>query len=451
MKELWRSAPEYVPAALDQLARAGKTARFVKTFSNSEAQVLLVSVARRFRLGDLVRVLDEIPFNRQANLPLPQSYEPQTVVPSKFGTTQVAPWKDWVRRSEAGGLGPEQQMFLGVALMLQRAPARVRTTSFTHEVETWLREVVAAQPMPSDRSEAYESTDKNYSQTQPTPQVRTAHVTETSSVSVNSAAISPKEITGDFTQIAFDAICSNPADAKATAARSHDPELVDSSHEEPSLSRESSVSSQRQPSVSPVHQSSTTSVDGYEWTTGESCPISTEPPNVTFDQFPLIEFQTETEFGGLFYLINLGIYLGYYGDFTTPLDPGIDLNIWDFVALLGRELAGKQVDEDPVWTLLQRLADRDEGEDPGSPKVKAWLHEQMPFIRTRLQSALGLIQTEDPGPIVCEQHARVTVTATHIGVFFVLADLPIEIRVAGLDRDPGWVPAAGRFINFYFE
>jgi len=36
-------------------------------------------------------------------------------------------------------------------------------------------------------------------------------------------------------------------------------------------------------------------------------------------------------------------------------------------------------------------------------------------------------------------------------LFFALAGLPIELRIAGLDRDPSWVPAAGRFINFHFE
>jgi hypothetical protein len=45
----------------------------------------------------------------------------------------------------------------------------------------------------------------------------------------------------------------------------------------------------------------------------------------------------------------------------------------------------------------------------------------------------------------------VTVTATHLDVFFSLADLPIAIRLSGLDRDPGWTPAAARFIAFHFE
>jgi hypothetical protein len=31
-----------------------------------------------------------------------------------------------------------------------------------------------------------------------------------------------------------------------------------------------------------------------------------------------------------------------------------------------------------------------------------------------------------------------------------LATLPIELRIAGLDRDPGWIPSAGRSISFHF-
>src|SRR3712207_7928989 len=50
-----------------------------------------------------------------------------------------------------------------------------------------------------------------------------------------------------------------------------------------------------------------------------------------------------------------------------------------------------------------------------------------------------------------EQGARVVVTASHVDVHFRLSGLPIEIRLSGLDRDPGWVPAAGRFVAFHYE
>src|SRR5205807_8456567 len=37
--------------------------------------------------------------------------------------------------------------------------------------------------------------------------------------------------------------------------------------------------------------------------------------------------EIETQLGGLFYLINLALYLNLYGDFTMPEAPGIELNI----------------------------------------------------------------------------------------------------------------------------
>jgi len=39
----------------------------------------------------------------------------------------------------------------------------------------------------------------------------------------------------------------------------------------------------------------------------------------------------------------------------------------------------------------------------------------------------------------------------HLDLFFELSEHPLEIRLAGLDRDPGWVPAAGRFVRFHYQ
>jgi hypothetical protein len=45
----------------------------------------------------------------------------------------------------------------------------------------------------------------------------------------------------------------------------------------------------------------------------------------------------------------------------------------------------------------------------------------------------------------------VFITPTHVDVALRLADLPLQVRFAGLDRTPGWIPAAGRFVAFHFE
>ena len=66
----------------------------------------------------------------------------------------------------------------------------------------------------------------------------------------------------------------------------------------------------------------------------------------------------ETEFGGVFYLTNLALFLELYGDFTTPLAHGIELPLWDFVALVGHGLCGESIRRDAVWALLAKLADR---------------------------------------------------------------------------------------------
>ena len=75
----------------------------------------------------------------------------------------------------------------------------------------------------------------------------------------------------------------------------------------------------------------------------------------------------------------------------------------------------------------------------------------MPYVRARLQRALGIADADELAHLVCAHQARVCVTATHLDIFLALETLPIAIRFAGLDRDPGWVPAAGRYIAFHFE
>jgi hypothetical protein len=247
------------------------------------------------------------------------------------------------------------------------------------------------------------------------------------------------------------------------------------------------------------------------------------------------EVVIDTDLGGLFYLINLGSYLGLYGDFTTPQEPGIELNIWDFITLLGARLGGEQTSDDPVWPLLATLANRREGETPGTGfdppdewrilpawleafadeslwrwytqegrlkvvhgagfpvldvamtgeevevqvkretqeylstvpftlkrgpdaagrehdgPLELWLSRLVPYVHARLMRALGHSIGERLSVVLFRHQARARVTETHLDVHLTLAELPIEIRIAGLDRDPGWVPAAGRYIRFHYE
>jgi hypothetical protein len=166
----------------------------------------------------------------------------------------------------------------------------------------------------------------------------------------------------------------------------------------------------------------------------------------------LLDRSIETAFGGVFYLLNAAIAMGLYGDFTTPADRGLPLSPWHCLLLLARRLvADDALERDPVAALLTRLAAGESGE--GDPLTQGWHNEWAdwfaPFVARRLAAALG-VEPGRAGNLVVRRRARVRLLQAHVDVVFALDDVSIEIRCAGLDRDPGFVPAAGRTITFIY-
>jgi hypothetical protein len=263
-----------------------------------------------------------------------------------------------------------------------------------------------------------------------------------------------------------------------------------------------------------------------------------------------------TAHAGVFYLLNVALFLGLYGDFTRPRERGLALGPWDFVALIARRLlardvdgdshpvvgdshpvvgdshlvdgASHTVDGDPIWGLLSELAahegrpgtgfraprswrvpqdwlepfDRSRGPwrwmvcdgrlravhpagfvaidlpvrgEPllqlcgelvryGNPRrvetaragtmtsrgLAGWTDWVADYVRARLRLALGTRSAAAAVRTVLERPGTVRVTPTRVDVEFSLDDLPVAIRLAGLDRSPGWIPAAGRHLAFHF-
>ncbi|MEO6092096.1 MAG: hypothetical protein ABIT04_09835 [Novosphingobium sp.] len=67
------------------------------------------------------------------------------------------------------------------------------------------------------------------------------------------------------------------------------------------------------------------------------------------------------------------------------------------------------------------------------------------FLRARLALAGEALGFES-----LHISARLVADETRIDLHFELARLPIAVRLAGLDRDPGWLPAEGRAVQFHF-
>jgi hypothetical protein len=547
--DAWLEAPQYVPAALELLAVKGRLKLFGRAFSADRARVLLREVMRTFALQELQSALDA-GFEQikrsltDSRIPGPDIQEASLA--AKARAMPSPPWQHLVPESLEQAQGLEQQCLIGVALTIKRAHATARSSLFARATLSWLR-----------ASGAVEIDGPRISN-QPHPDAG-ALLKEESRVDAQQefrrlkSSIAPIELDGqeapDNSSVPEETQPGRNAVRLAGAKQSSNP--AEESESQPGRPETSSLefdtiaeSKDKAPSSwLPSASSSQTLLPDTgapsSLTSNSSAPAENEtggPPlaeesfvETATNVLGLDEVRIGTQFGGIFYLINLGIFLDLYSDFTAPAGRSLTLSIFDFIALLGERLLQKQIKDDPVWELLAQLAGRTKLDAPGkgfeppdewrlpahwleafpdesqlewmtkgerlrvkhpagfllldiplsdspakqlkremvvynatkwqlnqqsfrfSPSdggLAQWLDWIVPYVRARLRRALG---SGDPALLVCAQRASILSTEVHLEIFFALSEHPLEIRLAGLDRDPGWVPAAGRFVRFHYQ
>lgn len=161
---------------------------------------------------------------------------------------------------------------------------------------------------------------------------------------------------------------------------------------------------------------------------------------------------------------------GLYPDFTRPRDAGFPLPIWHLLSALGAQWLGPAaLGSDPLWrALLARSAARPRCKPVqladwwslagGAPQraagMAAWLRGYSGALRQRLLRRLALDDadfnaalTAQPG----ERPALVWLSEAEIVAVFDLNHHPLVWRLAGLDRDPGYLPSAGVSLRYRFE
>ena len=404
IRRLWVEKIEYVPAALEHVVRKGVLVEFVSQLSDVEVREILRRVVSTFGVTRILRI-ENADF-----LFLEMGREVPNVVQTR---KTVMPWKHVAPESETPLLRPMQQLFVGIVLMVHRASARVRTLSFAREVEHWIQEQIVELPLTQTITTEEIHEPKSFTLPEFVAPIRVNPIPSPLEIpqpapppegSVSSAVKKPEQI-----KIANAIFC----------------------YEEPVIEQTPVSVIQSDPVIEPLEPIVATTI--------ESAPL--DPATI------------ETNLGGLFYLINLAIFLEIYSDFTSPVEQfHDDLSIWDFVTIVGREINQDRNLDDPVWTGLQDLQNsHDNPENPEILSTPTWLTDLLPHIKARLILALGIESEDSLAPILLHHHGKITITPTHLDVFFPLADHPIEIRLSGLDRNPGWVPAAGRFIAFHYD
>lgn len=317
-------------------------------------------------------------------------------------------WQPWLVDADISNLSPAATCLLGISFGLQRHAAQVRASEFAQKVMNWIETSASRTPATSHRSTAASAANPCVELTVGKP----AAVTKIT-LAVHPDQPIPSDLAGQHT--------------KSESPSSVDPQDLSTSTDLPASD---TLGISEVPStdltISALHQ-----------------PLQSSLADDSMN--------TLTEFGGVFYLVNIMLNLGWYADFTQPLQHGLEQNLYELLAWIGEHTCGERFRADPIWTLLAQLAGREMPVTPDHRPPQSWLAERIQAMHHRLAQALGENKADDWIAFVCAHPARIAATATRLDVFFSLKNLPITIRLSGLDRDPGWVPAAGRFIAFHFD
>lgn len=166
-----------------------------------------------------------------------------------------------------------------------------------------------------------------------------------------------------------------------------------------------------------------------------------------------------TRLAGVFYLVNLLERLDPPACFEALSRLESRVGAWGTLELLARALLENrypEIEPDPLWEVLAHLDGREKGTLPGGGfHINRWVRFVLPYIRDYLRQ---LVKPPAQGgeeidivKLVLFTDARLYVTAAHVDVVMGLGDISMPVRLAGLDRDPGWKPRFARVILFHFN
>ncbi len=409
VRRTWLEDARRVPAALERLQTAGLASAFLCKLPATDIAAMWSNVVQAFDLAELDAAWSAGSQTRREDQPRARltASKPASIARS------AAPWAGWVQ-AEPSLPEPGRRLLVG-AILLVRAPAIVRSRAFAREVAAWTLAAEPREPPPPQPLQGARDPVRVQGQTQ----------------HGDGAALSDSELVRGPESL-------SPPVMPALPKTSH-------STEQPySAARWPAGNSVRPPDrVLRVE-------DAVSATESNAQPPSLPPagaPN-----------RIVTEWGGVFYLINTALALGFYGDFTMPAQPGLALPLWDFLALVGGRMIGDAFTTDPLPGLLARLSGRGDGEPPGArfeppgdEPIALWLDRISDQVEARLSAALDVEDRETLRRFVCRHLAQVETDTIRLNVHFSLAAHPIELRIAGLDRDPGWVPAGGLSIAFHYD
>jgi hypothetical protein len=412
----WQRSLMYVPAAVELLARDHRLDTLARVIPATETVRLIAALFQAQALNFVAEQLSGA-LSAPATSTRPRGASISVSAPS------VPPWQAIAPEVERQPLPLEHRVLAAVALILRRRPSIARSESFVQQAISW---ITAVRGEPDHREATSPPATASHRKFVP-PKFAADQIGEPPSVTsdVAQSAQSRKEGMRIVPTGASPALHARQSAAETRAAPPVESAAERVDDAAPFVELPSSSSSIPQQSVEALSPAAS-----KEARRDDSVVI---PPIVP-------DLVIQSAYGGVFFLLNLFIAMELYSDFTTPVQRGLDFNLWHFLATVARELTDEKIEDDPIWPFLQTLAG-DEDPDP----IDAG---QLADLLEKIREPLSIFENPD---FLIRRFARITVSPAHLDVHFSLAAHPIEVRMAGLDRDPGWMPAAARHVSFHFE
>ena len=467
VRQAWIGEPRHVPAALFRLHDANRSAEFLCALPLEVITTISINVARAFALEEVREAITRVSVkaNRENSFgeiqPKLATRDMCQVTKSVADdeTVRVAPWAEWVRVEP--NLSSESEGLLVLSMMLTRAPTVLRSLKFLASVRDFTQPRAA------------------FSRKTPLSIRRAKR---------HSASLPARSRSADFwidRNIALppvsdevDEIKTGQPRIKSSAAKDQRQELSRLTQRDKGEVRHELSRLTQGEEAEVRHELSRLTLEdkgeAHHEAKTRASPLLAPPEQ-------LLEFSCSTVWGGIFYLINVALALELYGDFTQPRrESSLPMPVWDFLSLIGARLVGPRFSDDAVWNLLATLSGRETNEPPGSwfdppnesPRVDEeaasaydesqpatldgtpldlWVNRVAHVVTKYLAHSLNESDPDALSELVFHHAAQILVTSERVTVCFSLAKHPIELRIAGLDRDPGWLPAAGRTVTFHYD
>jgi hypothetical protein len=426
VRRAWLEDARPVPAAVARLEAARLAPRFLTKLSPVDRGTLWRNLVKTFQLGALDAawstgdISDAAPTAARA-------------------TRELAPWSAWV--NPPASLAMDAVRILVASILLERAPARIRSRAFAREVGIWTESRKRHRALGVSVNEALPLTEESPAGGDPPRRGMAPRHHRSTLKREPPGALNPKSVATPG--------ASNPESIIPSSS------TIESRKIESRLVQASLPRREEDPPAFRPPESPETPVQ-LEQERPSDLP---EAPDEKI-ALPAVASPDciSTEWGGSLYLANIAIALELYGDFTAPQRRDLALPLWDFLALVAGQMIGEEFAEDPLCSLFARLSGRGGDEPPGAhfeppsgETLAIWLARVCHDVKARAIAALDLDDGCDLRSLVLNHPARIETTATRLDAHFSLAKHPIALRIAGLDRDPGWVPAGGRGIYFHYD